>query len=75
MSPLEELLEAVREHERGNREKAASLLSEAVGSSTTLEPVKNSIDALVNPNPTLAEGMVRLLAAEERRRANGSSAS
>ena len=75
MSPLEELLEAVRQHERGNREEAASLLSQAVGSPKTLEPVRNSIDTLLSPSPPLAAAIVRLLAAEERRRKNGRPAS
>jgi len=68
VSPLEELLEAVREHERGNKEKSASLLSQALGSPETLKPVRDSIDTLVKPSPPLAGALLHLLASEERRR-------
>lgn len=67
-NPLTEYGEAIRANVKGDKEKAAEKLAQAVGADKVTTPISNSLDALLEPPPVLADGLLRLMANESAKR-------
>jgi hypothetical protein len=67
-NPLTEYGEAIRANVKGDKEKAAEKLAQAVGADKVTTPIATSLDVLLEPPPMLADGLLRLMANESAKR-------
>jgi hypothetical protein len=67
-NPLTEYGEAVRANVKGDRGKAAEKLAQAFGAEKVTTPISTSLDALLEPPPMLADGLLRLMTNESAKR-------